>query len=122
MYSHRAAKPPASIPAYVSHSMKIILTVIACVVVLIGGAYAFINSGVYDVAAIHPDNPLVAWALHKTSDQSVAARLGGIVVPDNLGQPELIAAGGKLYGENCVVCHGGPGLARTPIAQGLNPS
>jgi mono/diheme cytochrome c family protein len=101
--------------------MKIILTVIACLVVLVAAGFAFIYSGVYDVAAIHPDNPFVAWALHKTSDQSVDARLGGIVVPDGLDKPEVIAAGAKLYANNCAICHSGPGLTRSAISQGINP-
>jgi len=82
----------------------------------------FIYSGIYDVAAIHPDHPWVAWALHETSDRAVAARLGDIVVPEGLDKPQVIKAGGKLFVENCVVCHGGPGLKPTNIAQGLNPS
>ncbi len=100
----------------------IVLTVLACIVAAVLGGVAFIYSGLYDVAAIHPDNPLVAWALHETSDRAVGARLGDIVVPDGLDKPETIKAGGKLFAENCVVCHGGPGLKPTNIAQGLNPT
>ena len=101
--------------------MKILLTVLACAILALLGALGFIYSGLYDVAALHPDNPVIAWALHKTSDQSVAMRIGSIEVPTGLDSAEVVQAGGKLFGENCVVCHGGPGLKPTDIAQGLNP-
>jgi mono/diheme cytochrome c family protein len=101
--------------------MKILLTIVACLVVLALAVVGFIYSGIYDVAALDPDIPIVAWALHKTSDQSVDARLGGIVVPPGLDRPEIVQAGGKLFRTHCSVCHGGPGLQATDIAQGLNP-
>ena len=101
--------------------MKILLTVLACVILALAGTLAFIYSGIYDVAALHPDNPVIAWALHKTSDQSVAMRIGSIEVPAALDTAQAVQAGGKLFGDHCVVCHGGPGLQPTDIAQGLNP-
>ncbi len=100
----------------------VLLTVVACAVVAVLGGIGFIYSGLYNVAAIVPDNPVVAWALHEASDSSVAARLGDIKVPDGLDQPEMIKAGAKLFGENCIVCHGGPGLKPTGVAMGINPA
>jgi mono/diheme cytochrome c family protein len=102
--------------------MKIVLTIVACIVVLVLGAVAFIYSGIYDVSALHPDNPIVAWALHTTSDHSVDSRLGGIAEPPDLDNPETIQSGAKFFGSHCVICHGGPGLLPTDVAQGLNPS
>ncbi len=101
--------------------MKILLTILACVIVGVAGAVGFIYSGIYDVSATTPDNALVEWAVHKTSNISVNARLGGIVVPANLDDPQTIQAGGHLFAQHCAVCHGGPGLTPTDIAQGLNP-
>lgn len=102
--------------------MKIILTVLACIIVAVVGAVAFIYSGIYNVSTLQPDNPVIAWALHTTSDHSVDARLGDIVAPDNLDQPAVIQSGAQFFGAHCVVCHGGPGLKPSPVAQGLNPS
>lgn len=99
----------------------ILLTILAVLVVQALAAIAFIYSGLYDVSALHPDNPVIAWALHTTSDHSVNARLGGIKVPEGLDKSEIIQAGGKLFAEHCVVCHGGPGLKPTLVAEGLNP-
>lgn len=101
--------------------MQILATIFACIVVGILGAIGFIYSGLYDVSATTPDNPIVGWALHTISDRSVNARLGGIVVPPGLDQPSAILQGGHLFAQNCVVCHGGPGLTVSDIAQGLNP-
>jgi mono/diheme cytochrome c family protein len=102
--------------------MKIALTIIACIAVLVVGTVGFIYSGLYDVSALHPDNAIVAWALHTTSDHSVASRLGGIAEPPDLDNSETIQSGAKFFGNHCVICHGGPGLLPTDVAQGLNPS
>jgi mono/diheme cytochrome c family protein len=102
--------------------MKIVVTILACIVVAIVGAVAFIYSGIYNVSTLQPDNPVIAWALHTTSDHSVDARLDDIEAPGNLDQADVIQSGARFFGEHCVVCHGGPGLKPTPVAQGLNPS
>jgi mono/diheme cytochrome c family protein len=100
----------------------VLLTLLIFLGVELVGTVGFIYSGWYDVAAVHPDNRLVAWAIRQTSNRSVAARLGGIQVPAGLDSPERIAGGGRLYALDCVVCHGGPGLRPTGIARGLNPT
>jgi len=102
--------------------IKILLTIVVCIIVSAAGAVGFIYSGIYDVSALTPDNAIVSWALHTTSDHSVDARLAGISVPAGLDKPQVIQSGAKLFAQNCIVCHGGPGLQPTDIAQGLNPS
>jgi mono/diheme cytochrome c family protein len=101
--------------------LKILLTILACAIVGVAGALGFIYSGTYDVSALQPDSAIVSWALHTTSDHSVDARLDGISVPAGLDKPETLQAGGHLFAQDCAVCHGGPGLKPTDIAQGLNP-
>ncbi len=102
--------------------MKIILTILGCCVAAAAAGFGFIYSGLYDVSASTPDSPFVAWAVHIASDHSVGARLGVIKVPAGLDQPAQIQAGGHLFAQNCAVCHGGPGLKQTAIAQGMNPA
>ena len=68
------------------------------------------------------NSALVAWVVHKVSDTSVAGRLGANHPPVGYDKPEMTAAGGKLFSENCSICHGGPGLEQTAIAKGLNPT
>jgi mono/diheme cytochrome c family protein len=101
--------------------MKIVLTILGCFVAAVIGGLAFIYSGTYDVSATTPDNAVVAWAVHTTSDRSVGARLAAIQAPPGLDQPAQIEAGGHLFAQNCAMCHGGPGLTPTAISKGLNP-
>ncbi len=104
------------------HTLSTVLkTLLAVIVLVVVGAAAFMYSGVYDVSASTPDNAFVAWAIHVTSDASVGARLGANTPPPGMDKPEMILAGGKLYVQNCAVCHGVPGMAPTHISAGLNP-
>ena len=100
----------------------VLRTIVACVALLALTVIVFIFSGVYDVAAVHPDNPFAARIIRTISDHSIAAQLDKILVPAGFDAPDKIAAGGKLYGQTCVICHGGPGLKAGAIAEGLNPS
>lgn len=84
-------------------------TLVVAGVVGIGGTYAFVNSGLYDVSATTPDSSFVYWATHQTMEHSVANRLGANVIPDGLDAPQKIAAGGQIFIGNCAVCHGRPG-------------
>ncbi len=105
-----------------TRTLTIILGTLAASAVVAGGAaYAFVNSGFYDVSATTPDSSLVYWATHQTMEHSVARRLGANVVPADLDTPAHSAAGGTIYLANCAVCHGGPGLVPTAASQGLNP-
>lgn len=101
--------------------MIVLSTLAATAVVGAAGAYAFVNSGLYDVSATTPDSSLVYWATHQTMEHSVARRLGANLVPEGLVAPRKIAEGGQIYVENCAVCHGRPDVATTSISQGLNP-
>jgi mono/diheme cytochrome c family protein len=106
-----------------NHTVTTVLaTLVATFVVGVGCAYAFIYSGAYDVSATTPDSSLIYWATHKVSDESIAHRLGANVVPANLTDAAKIHSGGQIFLANCAVCHGGPGLKPTEIAQGLNPT
>ncbi|MDP8997145.1 MAG: cytochrome c [Pseudomonadota bacterium] len=100
----------------------VVLTLVAAVVLVAIGAYSYIYSGAFAIAAIQPDNPIIALIIHQVSDRAVGARLSENKMPDGLDKPELIASGAKLYSENCAVCHSGPGLKPTKISMGLNPS
>ena len=101
--------------------MRILLTILLTLIVVAALGVGFIYSGVYDVAAAQPDNPLFARLVHETSERSVAARKGAVTVPAGYDAPENVASGAKEYGETCVICHGGPGLEPSAISKGLNP-
>jgi mono/diheme cytochrome c family protein len=55
-------------------------------------------------------------AMPYTIAATAAAR---VEVPENLETPAAEQAGARLFRENCVQCHGAPGLAAT--VQGLSP-
>jgi mono/diheme cytochrome c family protein len=102
--------------------MKIVLILVACVVLAVASGLMFIYSGVYDVSAMRPDNPLVAWAVHKTFLESVAHHSRGLVPAPDLEKPENVRSGAIFFRDNCAVCHGAPGMKRSNISQGLLPS
>ncbi len=100
----------------------IFVTITTAGIVGILGFFWFIYSGVYDVSASTPDSPALVWIMHTTSDNAVGARLAANKPPLGLDTEAMVEMGGHLYGENCVVCHGGPGLVASNIAKGINPS
>ena len=100
--------------------MKTLRLIIVLIVVVVGAGLGFVYSGLYNVAANEPQSRLVEWILNKTSDRSVERHARGVTAPD-LSGADMIRAGLKDYHASCTVCHGGPGLEATEIAQGLNP-
>ncbi|WP_042445592.1 c-type cytochrome [Azospirillum sp. B510] len=102
-------------------AVKVVAGAAALVVMGCGGALAFIYSGIYDVTATTPHDPLVGWAMHETYERSTDRAVAGLQAPENLETPEAVQAGARFYKDNCVVCHGAPGIAASPAAQGLNP-
>ncbi|MGN6100417.1 MAG: c-type cytochrome [Devosia sp.] len=113
---HRVEPDPFKEP-----KMRVLVTIVVTLVVVAALAAGFVYSGVYDVAAVHADNPLFARVVHTTSERSVSMRKGAVVVPAGFDAPDKAAAGAREYGETCVICHGGPGLQPSAIAKGLNP-
>jgi mono/diheme cytochrome c family protein len=101
--------------------MRNVLILAVLVLLVIAGAFAFIYSGAYDVAATSPHSHLVQWALSTTMDRSVRSRAVRVEVPDDLSNPVRIREGAAHYVETCEGCHAGPGLEKSEIAQGLNP-
>ena len=100
----------------------VLITLLSSAALIALAGYAYVYSGTFDIAAIHPDNPTMAWVIHEISDRAVGARVSENKAPEGLEKPELVLAGAKLYAENCAVCHSGPGLKPTKISVGLNPT
>jgi len=100
--------------------MKTLRTLVIVLVVLLALALGFIYSGLFNVAASSPDPGLVKWVMHTTQDRSVARRMKTVQVPP-LTDPAMIHTGFLHYRENCVTCHGAPGIEASEIGQGLNP-
>lgn len=81
---------------------------------------AVFATGLYNVAATSPaskvESKMAAFALNR----SVAKRAPSTKNPVPAG-PDAWKAGLAHYRENCVVCHGAPGVDPGEIGQGLNP-
>ncbi|MEO9133208.1 MAG: cytochrome c [Sphingomonas sp.] len=84
------------------------------------GALATVEFGLYDTAASQPHNKIVSWALHQAFEQSVARRAGSRS-PPAFTQARVIS-GFKQYQADCMMCHGGPGVARAAWVKGLEPT
>lgn len=80
----------------------------------------YLATGAFDTAASTPtgkmEKQLATFALNK----SVAKRAPSQKNPFS-GTAEVLKEGLEHYKENCVVCHGAPGVDVSEIGQGLNP-
>lgn len=87
-----------------------------------GIALTLILTGViFNTSATQPHTPLFAWGVHATMKNSVARRSRGDVPRLPLTRDTLLA-GAREYEAHCVVCHGGPGVARAPWVSGMLPT
>jgi mono/diheme cytochrome c family protein len=93
---------------------------IAIVVIVPLGAFAFIKSGIYDVAAFNRHTRFTEWLTHETMIHSVKRRAKTIVAPGGF-TPAQVAAGFCQYEAHCVACHGAAGVARAQWVNGLEP-
>jgi mono/diheme cytochrome c family protein len=59
-----------------------------------------------------PPQPVTVRPVDATSQQ--------MPIPTHLETPQAVRAGAQLFRDNCVVCHGAPGIA--PSVQGLTPA
>lgn len=101
--------------------LRITLWILGILVVLTVLPVLFIYSGLFSVAATYPDPGPVFWVLDTTKEQSVKHHAAGIAIPDWLDDPAVVAVGQGQYREDCIGCHGAPGVKRADIAEGMNP-
>jgi len=79
------------------------------------------QTGLFDVSATTPHNPIVAWVLHNTMIHSVQARASSESLPRAFS-PAQTHHGLELYQQHCAECHGGPGIPRATWTVGLTPT
>jgi len=63
------------------------------------GAVAFVESGLYDVAASHPHTTLTYWITHTTMERSVRRAAGGIAAPAAFSPAQRLE-GFRLYDQH----------------------
>jgi mono/diheme cytochrome c family protein len=78
-------------------------------------------TGVINVAATNPHNPITAMVLSTTMDNSVRAHAKGISAPA-LEDEQMVTEGFGHYREMCVECHLAPGISSSEIRAGLMPT
>ena len=99
----------------------VVRTIIVLVIIGVVAGLTYIYTGGYNVAATSPHGPVARWLLETVMRNSVEARASDIEPPENFGDPSMVADGGKVYGQTCEGCHGGPGVTPSDTARGLLP-
>ena len=100
--------------------MRFLLGVVFGILLVAVGAAAIVYTGSFNISATVPpskaERQLATFALNK----AVARRAGSQKnpLPTNA---ETLRGGLHEFGENCLVCHGAPGVDPGAIGQGLNP-
>jgi len=88
--------------------------------VVAAAAAVLAASGTYNFAAVNPpgkvETRLATFALNKSVAKRAPAGKNPVAA-----SPELLRQGLAHYKENCVVCHGAPGVDVSELGQGLNP-
>lgn len=97
-----------------------VITLVLLSILLITGAFFFIYFGIYNVAATEQHTRPVYWLLDMALKQSIRRRAEKITVPP-LTDTSLINRGFHCYQEQCLQCHGAPGVARDDLGKGLTP-
>lgn len=94
--------------------------VIAIVLLVPLGAFAFIKSGLFSVAASHPHTKLTEWVTHETMIHSARRHGAHSRVPARFTRQQVVG-GFCNYETHCVACHGAAGVAREHWVGGMEP-
>jgi mono/diheme cytochrome c family protein len=100
--------------------MKVLITVLVVLAVFVVIGLFLIFSGVYNISTYNHDFGLMNRALDTAMTHSVENHAEGIQAP-NLDDPEMVRLGAGHYHDNCVGCHGAPGVKPGEISEGLWP-
>jgi mono/diheme cytochrome c family protein len=82
---------------------------------------AVVEFGAFDTRAITQHDPVSAWVIHTTFINTTRRAAAGVVAPASFSADQ-IQDGARDYDQSCALCHGGPGVARAPWVEGMNPS
>ena len=85
------------------------------------GAFAYVKSGIYNVAASKPHTKFTEWLTHETMIHSVRSHAKGIEEPSSFSALQ-VRRGFCAYETHCVACHGAPAVPREQWVSGVEPS
>lgn len=97
-----------------------VLGIIVGLVVLAGGAYAFLKLGLFDVSAIPNPGAVERHVAHLSLDASVEKRAPKTPNPVQMTDAVLIDAAGE-YEEHCSMCHGSRSKGAMDFGANLSP-
>ena len=100
--------------------MKLFAGIVLGILIVFLGAFVIAATGSFDVAAKSGEGKFEKKVATFTLMRSVARRAPKEKNPFP-ESPELLRSGLAHYKENCVMCHGAPGVEETEAAMGLNP-
>ena len=100
--------------------MRFLFGVIFGILLVAVGAGAYVYTGSFNTAATLPpgkmEKEFATFALNKSVAKHAPNRRNPLTA-----DPETFRGGLAHFRENCVVCHGAPGVDPGEIGQGLNP-
>jgi len=94
--------------------------VVLTLVVIIAGGYEYLHQGKFPVGADNPPGTIERWLANMAVDEYVdrnAPKQENPMQPN----PQNLAAGARLYEQNCSFCHGGLLQRISPMRARLNP-
>jgi mono/diheme cytochrome c family protein len=100
--------------------MRILIGILLGLAIALLGGFLICLTGAFDVAAVSPPSKMETKIANFTLKRSVARRAPRTSNP-MAASPETWRAGLSHYKENCVMCHGAPGVDESEFGQGLNP-
>ena len=101
--------------------MRLLAAIGALGIVIAIAAAGYFFGGFYNVSALNEDNPVVARAIARVRDASIA-RHAPAQTAVSVDDPAIIQAGAKAFAaRGCVNCHGAPGADWAKFAEGLRP-
>lgn len=100
--------------------MGFIAGIIITLLIEIAFGLALIYSGAYNVAASYPHGPFARWLLETTADRSVEAHADSVPTPP-ADLDSRRGQGARQYQDDCVQCHGAPGVEAGELAKGMLP-
>ena len=85
------------------------------------GAFAFSQSGLYNVGAAIPHTDFTEWLTQGTMIRSVRLHAKGVTAPERFTDSQVVQ-GFCEYEAHCVTCHGAAGVANETWVNGMEPS
>lgn len=85
------------------------------------GALAVVEFGLFDTTATKPHYAIVSWGAHATFTHHTRQAAKAVTPPSSFTSAQM-QAGAQEYVDDCMMCHGGPGVARARWVRGLTPT